>query len=29
MDKIIGWGLVLTAVISLWAVVTENHLFIG
>jgi hypothetical protein len=29
MDKIIGWGLVLTAIISTWAVVTPNHLFIG
>ena len=29
MDKIIGWGLVVTAIITLWAVLTPNHLFIG
>jgi hypothetical protein len=29
MDKIIGWGLVVTAIISAWAVLTPNHLFIG
>ena len=29
MDKIIGWGLVLMAAYTLFAVVTDNHLFIG
>jgi hypothetical protein len=29
MDKIIGWGLVVTAILTIWAVVTPNHLFIG
>lgn len=29
MDKIIGWGLVVMAVYTLYAVVTPNHLFIG
>nr|WP_238585242.1 MULTISPECIES: hypothetical protein [Sulfurospirillum] len=29
MDKIITFGLVLMAVISAWAVLTPNHLFIG
>jgi hypothetical protein len=29
MDKIIGWGLVVTALLTLWAVLTPNHLFIG
>lgn len=26
---LIGWGLVLTAAVSLWAVLTPHHLFIG
>ncbi len=26
---LIGWGLVLTALVSLWAVLTPHHLFIG
>lgn len=29
MDKVIGFGLVITAIISLWAVVSPNHLYIG
>jgi hypothetical protein len=29
MDKILAWGLVVTAAITLWAVVTPNHLYIG
>ncbi len=29
MDKIIGWGLVLMAAYTLYAVVTPNHLFVG
>ena len=29
MDKIIGWGLVVTALITLWAVLTPNHLYLG
>ncbi|AFL69307.1 hypothetical protein Sulba_2028 [Sulfurospirillum barnesii SES-3] len=29
MDKIITVGLVILAIVSAWAVVTSNHLFIG
>jgi len=29
MDKVLGWGMVLTAVYTAWAVLTPNHLFIG
>ena len=29
MDKIIGWGLVVMAIYTLYAVVTPNHLFVG
>ncbi|EJF06463.1 hypothetical protein ThvES_00014540 [Thiovulum sp. ES] len=29
MEKIIAWGLVLTAAITLWSVTTTNHLYIG
>ncbi len=29
MDKIIGWGLVIMAIYTLYAVVTPNHLFVG
>jgi len=29
MDKIIGWGLFVTAMVTLWAVLTPNHLFVG
>jgi hypothetical protein len=29
MEKIIAWGLVLTAAITLWSVTTVNHLYIG
>jgi hypothetical protein len=29
MDKIISWGLVILAAITLWAVVTPNHLYVG
>ncbi len=29
MDKIITLGLIIMAAISLWAVVTPNHLYIG
>ena len=29
MDKLIALLMVVTAVITLWAVVTPNHLFIG
>jgi hypothetical protein len=29
MEKIIAWGLVITALISLWAVLTPNHLYVG
>jgi len=29
MDKVLGWGLVLTAAYTAWAVLTPNHLYIG
>ncbi len=29
MDKIITVGLVVIALVSAWAVITSNHLFIG
>jgi hypothetical protein len=29
MDKVLGWGMVITAVYTAWAVLTSNHLFIG
>lgn len=29
MDKILAWGMVVTAIITLWAVVTANHLYVG
>jgi len=29
MDKVIGWGLLIMALYTLWAVLTPNHLFIG
>ncbi len=29
MDKILSWGLVIMAAYTLFAVVTDNHLFIG
>ena len=29
MDKVIGWMMVLLALITLWAVLTPNHLFVG
>ena len=29
MDKVIGWMMVALAIITLWAVVTPNHLFVG
>jgi len=29
MDKILGWGLVVTAVYTLWAVLTAHHAFVG
>ncbi len=29
MDKVLGWGMVLTAVYTAWAVLTPNHLYIG
>ena len=29
MDKVLGVGMIITAVITLWAVATPNHLFIG
>jgi hypothetical protein len=29
MDKVIGWMMVLLALITLWAVLTPNHLYVG
>jgi len=29
MDKIIGWGMFFTAMLTLWAVLTPNHLYLG
>ena len=29
MDKVLGWGMFLMAMITLWAVVTDNHLYIS
>jgi len=29
MDKVIGWFMVGLALLTLWAVVTPNHLFVG
>ncbi len=29
MDKVIAWLLVVTAIYTLYAVVTPNHLFVG
>jgi len=29
LEKIITWGLVVTAIVTLWAVLTPNHLFVG
>ena len=29
MDKVIGWGMFISAIYTLWAVVTPHHLFIG
>jgi hypothetical protein len=29
MDKVLGWGMVILAVYTLWAVTTANHAFVG
>lgn len=29
MDKVITWTVVLLAAITLWAVITPNHLYVG
>ncbi len=29
MDKVLGLGLLITAIYTAWAVLTANHLFIG
>jgi hypothetical protein len=29
MDKVLGWGLVISAIYTAWAVLTPNHLFVG
>jgi hypothetical protein len=28
MDKVLAWAMVLTAVITLWSVLTPNHLYV-
>ncbi len=29
MDKVLGWMMVVLAIITLWSVLTPNHLFVG
>jgi hypothetical protein len=29
MDKVLGWGMVISAIYTAWAVLTPNHLFVG
>ncbi len=29
MDKVLGIGMLITALFTLWAVLTPNHLYIG
>jgi hypothetical protein len=29
MDKVLAWGLVVTAIYTLWAVLTPHHAFVG
>ena len=29
MDKVLGLGMVILAAITVWAVLTPNHLFVG
>jgi len=29
MDKVLAWGLVISAVFTAWAVLTPHHLYIG
>ena len=29
MDKVLAWMLVVTAIITLWSVLTPNHLYVG
>lgn len=29
MDKVLAWGMVVTAVYTAYAVLTPNHLFVG
>ncbi len=29
LEVIIAWGLVISAIITIWAVLTPNHLYIG
>ena len=29
MDKVLGWGLVILAAFTLWAVLTPNHAYVG
>jgi hypothetical protein len=29
MDKVLGWGMVVMAAFTLWAVITPNHLYVG
>jgi hypothetical protein len=29
MDKVLGWGLVILAAFTLWAVMTPHHAYVG
>jgi len=29
MDKVLGWGMLIAAIYTAWAVLTPNHLYIG
>ncbi len=29
MDKVLGWMMVVLAIITLWSVLTPNHLYVG
>jgi len=29
MDKVLGFGMLITAIYTAWAVLTPNHLYIG
>jgi hypothetical protein len=29
MDKVLGWAMLISALVTLWAVLTPNHLYVG